>query len=167
MKILLQIGVVFGVYWGSQCIEAVLPFPFPASVISLLVLLGLLLLGVVKVDHIREKSDFLLGNLGFFFVPAGVGIINYANVIWENAAAFVTICVVSTVLTYGATAWAVHLTCRLMEKKGGREKMSALLESPLFLVLPSPLWPTGSASRFSRKPSWPSAIICSLPWCCW
>lgn len=90
--------------------------------ISLLVLLGLLLLGVVKVDHIREKSDFLLGNLGFFFVPAGVGIINYANVIWENAAAFVTICVVSTVLTYGATAWAVHLTCRLMEKKGGREK---------------------------------------------
>ena len=40
MKILLQIGVVFGVYWGSQCIEAVLPFPFPASVISLLVLLG-------------------------------------------------------------------------------------------------------------------------------
>ena len=122
MKILLEIGVVFGVYWGSQCIEAVLPFPFPASVISLLVLLGLLLLGVVKVDHIREKSDFLLGNLGFFFVPAGVGIINYANVIWENAAAFVTICVVSTVLTYGATAWAVHLTCRLMEKKGGREK---------------------------------------------
>lgn len=48
MKILLQIGVVFGVYWGSQCIEAVLPFPFPASVISLLVLLGLLLLGVVR-----------------------------------------------------------------------------------------------------------------------
>ena len=77
---------------------------------------------MVKVDHIREKSDFLLGNLGFFFVPAGVGIINYANVIWENAAAFVTICVVSTVLTYGATAWAVHLTCRLMEKKGEREK---------------------------------------------
>ena len=67
MKILLQIGVVFGVYWGSQCIEAVLPFPFPASVISLLVLLGLLLLGVVKVDHIREKSDFLLG----LFLRAG------------------------------------------------------------------------------------------------
>ena len=43
MKILLQIGVVFGVYWVSQCIEAVLPFPFPASVISLMVLLVLLI----------------------------------------------------------------------------------------------------------------------------
>ena len=121
MKILLQIGVVFGVYWASQCVEAMLPFPFPASVISLLVLLVLLVVGVVKVDHVREKSDFLLGNLGFFFVPASVGIINYASLIWENAAAFLTICVASTVLTYGATVWAVRLTCRLLEKRGGAE----------------------------------------------
>lgn len=73
MKILLQIGVVFGVYWGSQCIEAVLPFPFPASVISLLVLLGLLLLGVVKVDHIREKSGLPAGEFGLFLRAGGRG----------------------------------------------------------------------------------------------
>ena len=36
--------------------------------------------------------------------------------IWDNAAAFLTICVVSTVVTYLATAGAVRLTCRLMEK---------------------------------------------------
>ena len=119
MKILLQIGVVFGLYWVSQCIEQVLPIPFPASVISLLLLLLLLLTRVIKVDHIREKADFLLGNLGFFFVPVSVGIINYAGIIWENAAAFLTICVVSTVLTYGATAGAVRLTRRLLEKRGG------------------------------------------------
>ena len=117
-----ELALIFGISLVGEGVAALLPMSFPASVISLLVLLGLLLLGVVKVDHIREKSDFQLRNLGFFFVPSGLGIINYANVIWENAAAFVTICVVSTVLTYGATAWAVHLTCRLMEKKGEREK---------------------------------------------
>lgn len=122
MKILLQIALVFGVYWVSQCIEAVLPFSFPASVISLLLLLVLLLLGIVKVDHVREKSDFLLGNLGFFFVPAAVGIINYAQLIWENAAAFLTVCVVSLVLTYGATAGTVRLTQRLLEKRRGEER---------------------------------------------
>ncbi len=122
MKILLQIALVFGVYWVSQCIEAVLPFSFPASVISLLLLLVLLLLGIVKVDHVREKSDFLLGNLGFFFVPAAVGIINYAQLIWENAAAFLTACVVSLVLTYGATAGTVRLTQRLLEKRRGEER---------------------------------------------
>ena len=123
MKILLQIALVFGVYWVSQCIEVVLPFSFPASVISLILLLVLLLTGIVKVDHVREKSDFLLGNLGFFFVPVSVGIMNYAQLIWENAAAFLTICVVSLVLTYGATVGAVRLTQKLLEKrKGGAER---------------------------------------------
>lgn len=117
MKILLQIGVVFGLYWVSQCIEQVLPIPFPASVISLLLLLVLLLTRVIKVDHIREKADFLLGNLGFFFVPVSVSIMNYAGIIWENAAAFFTICVVSMVLTYGATVAAVRLTVRLMGRR--------------------------------------------------
>lgn len=58
-------------------------------------LLVLLLTGIVKVDHVREKSDFLLGNLGFFFIPVSVSIINYVDLIWQNAAAFLTVCVVS------------------------------------------------------------------------
>ena len=120
MKILLQVALVFGIYWVSQGIEAILPVAFPASVISLLLLLILLLCGG-KVDHVREKSDFLLGNLGFFFIPVSVSIINYVDLIWQNAAAFLTVCVVSMVLTYGATAWAVHLTRRLMERGGKRK----------------------------------------------
>ena len=119
LKILLQIGIVFGLYWVSQCIEAVLPFSFPAGVISLLLLLALLVLKAVKVDHIRAKADFLLGNLSFFFVPVSVSIVNYIDVIRDNAAPFLVICVVSTVLTFAAAAWAVRLTCRLLEKRKG------------------------------------------------
>ena len=117
MKILLQVALVFGIYWVGQGIEAVLPFAFPASVISLLMLLVLLMTGLVRLDHIREKSDFLLGNLGFFFVPAAGSIINYADVIFQHAGAFFTICVVSTVLTYGATAAAVQLTRKLLQRR--------------------------------------------------
>lgn len=121
MKILLQIGVVCGLYWVSQCVESVLPIPFPASVISLLLLLLLLLARVVKVDHVREKADFLVGNMAFFFVPVVTSIMNYTGLIRQYAAAFFTICVVSTVLTYGATVTAVRLTVRLMGRgKEGR-----------------------------------------------
>ena len=66
-------------------------------------------------------THFLLGNLGFFFIPVSVSIINYVDLIWQNAAAFLTVCVVSMVLTYGATVWAVHLTRRLMERGGKRK----------------------------------------------
>ena len=120
LKILLQIGVVFGLYWVSQCIELLLPIPFPASVISLLLLLVLLLVRVIKVDHVREKADFLLGNLSFFFVPVSVGIMNYIVLIGQHLVVFLTVSVVSTVLTYGATVTAVHLTLRLMARKEGR-----------------------------------------------
>ena len=117
MKLLIQIGIVLGVYWVAEGIEAILPFPFPASVISLLLVLVLLGLRVLKEEQIREKADFLLGNLGFFFLPVISSLINYVEVIWENAAAFITICIVSTVVTYLATAGAVRLTCRLMDKR--------------------------------------------------
>lgn len=117
LKILLQIGVVCGLYWVSQCVESVLPIPFPASVISLLLLLLLLLTRVIRVEHIREKSDFLLGNLAFFFVPVSVSIMNYAGLVRQHAVAFLTVCVVSMVLTYGATVTAVRLTIRVMERR--------------------------------------------------
>lgn len=121
MKILGQIGIVFGICWLSQCIERVLPFSFPATVIGLILLLVFLLLKVIRVEHIQEKSDFLLGNLPFFFLPAVVSIMNYTDVIWENAAAFLVICTVSMFLTYGATVWAVKLTMKWL-KRGERAK---------------------------------------------
>ena len=120
MKILMQIALIFGLFWLSQGIETLLPFPLPASVISLLVMLVLLLLRVVKEEQVGDVADFLLGNLGLFFVPAAVGIMEYVAVIWENAAAFLAICMISTVLTFAVTVAVVHLTRRLMER--GAEK---------------------------------------------
>lgn len=96
--------------------EAVLPFP--ASVISLLLLLVL----VLKIEQIREKADFLLNNLGFFLVPVSVSLMNYVDVIRDNVVPFFIICIVSTILTFAATAGAVRLTCRIMEQRKRNEK---------------------------------------------
>ena len=119
LKILIQIGVIFGLYWISQCIEAVLPIPFPASVISMLLLLALLLLRLIKVEQIREKTDFVLSNLSFFFVPVIASVINYVDVIAENAVALLVISLVTTVLTFGVTAWVVQLTRRALNRRKG------------------------------------------------
>ena len=97
--------------------EQLLPFTMPASIIGMVMLLGLLALGIVRTEHIREKSDFLLGNLPFFFVPATVSMMNYADVLKSNLAALAVICVVSTVVTFAATVWAVRLTVRLSQRR--------------------------------------------------
>ena len=117
MKIICQIAIIFTICWISQIVEAILPFPFPASVIGMVLLLILLLVRALKVDHIREKSDFLLSNMAFFFLPAGVSIINYFDILASNLIPLLVICLVSTLLTFAVTAWAVRLTRYLMDRR--------------------------------------------------
>lgn len=117
VKIICQIAIIFTICWISQIVEAVLPFPFPASVIGMVLLLILLLVRALKVDHIREKSDFLLSNMAFFFIPAGVSIINYFDILAGSLVPLLVICLVSTLLTFAVTAWAVQLTRYLMDRR--------------------------------------------------
>lgn len=118
MKIIKQIGVIFIVCWLSQVIAKVLPFDFPASVIGMLLLLLCLITKVLKIEHIREKSEFLLGNMAFFFIPAGVSIMNYFDILKGNAVQLIVICVVSTVITFAVTAYSVKLTIKWMNRRG-------------------------------------------------
>ena len=119
LKILTQIGIIFGICWVSQCIERVLPFTMPASIIGMLLLLALLGLRIVKTEHIREKSDFLLENLPLFFVPAVVSVMNYVDVLRSNLLALAAVCFLSMAVTFAATVLAVRLTNRLMN--GGKK----------------------------------------------
>lgn len=112
MKLMIQIGIVFGICLVGEGISAVLPFPFPSSVISML-LLFLLLLSVLKVEHIRQKAEFLLKNMSFFFVPAGVGIMGQFDVLRENLIPLLVILVVSTLLTFAATVYTVRAVIAL------------------------------------------------------
>lgn len=117
MKIIKQIGIIFTVCWVSLVIEKILPFAFPASVIGMILLLICLMTGILKMEHIQEKADFLLENMAFFFIPAGVSIINYFDVLKNSVIQLIVICVVSTVVTFAVTAYTVTFTIRLMNRR--------------------------------------------------
>lgn len=117
MKIIKQVGIIFTVCWLSQVIAEVLPFEFPSSVIGMVFLLICLLTGLLKIEHIQEKSDFLLSNMAFFFVPAGVSIMNYLDILKSNAVKLIIICVISTVITFAVTAFCVSFTMKLMKRR--------------------------------------------------
>ncbi len=114
MKIIKQIGIVMGLCWISLVMEKLLPFSFPASVIGMILLLICLFTGILKLEHIREKSDFLLSNMAFFFIPAGVSMINYLDILMENLVPILVISIVSTFVTFIAAALSIRLTLKLM-----------------------------------------------------
>ena len=117
MKIIKQFGIIFSICWLGAVIEHFLPFAFPASVIGMLLLLLCLLTGILKVENIQEKSDFLLGNMAFFFIPAGVNVINYLDILKANWLPLLVICTITTVITFAATAFSIRLMMRLLQKR--------------------------------------------------
>ena len=121
MKLLIQFGIIFGVCWVGEGLSQLLPLP--GSVISMILLFLLLLTKLVKPAHIAEKSDFLLKNMAFFFIPAGVAVMESAGLLWENLLPFLAVCLITLVVTFAATALAVRfaiwLQGRIFAGKGG------------------------------------------------
>src|SRR5659263_621667 len=90
----------FGVCLLGQAISAFLPISFPGSVLSMIILFILLFFRVIKVDHIRQKADFLLKNMSFFFIPAGIGILSSFDLIRSSILPLITVIIVTTILTF-------------------------------------------------------------------
>ena len=87
----------------------------PSSIIGMLLLTLFLKLGWIKLQWVQGLSDFLVANLGFFFVPPGVALMLYFDVIEAQFWPIVIATVVSTVLVLVVTGW-VH---QLVRKSNG------------------------------------------------
>ena len=119
MPVIAQICVVFAVCLAAEGISAALPFPFPASVIGMLLLLVLLMAGIIMERHIQRVSSFLIGNMAFFFLASCVGLMEHASLLMDCLIPFLFIAAVTTPLVYGATAWTIQLMMRFMNRKEG------------------------------------------------
>lgn len=115
MKILNQIAIIFFLCLSGEAIAYILPFPLPlpSSIIAMFLLLLALFSGFLKIDHIKEKSDFLLQNMAFFFIPAGVKVIEHLDLISAMWWQLLVIIVASTVFVFLITALSVSLALKL------------------------------------------------------
>lgn len=112
-----EIAIIFGICLVCEGISALLPIPFPASVLSLLVLLALLLSGAVRDRHIRRTCGFFTGNMAFFFIPPCVGIVEHVSTLSAVLLPFLLISILTTPLVYLVTAWVIQLMMKA--RKGG------------------------------------------------
>lgn len=112
MKIIMQIAIVFAVCLLGQAVVNVLPFPFPASVMGMIILFLLLLFKIIKTEHIREKTNFLLQNMAFFFIPSGVAIMENYDLLKGSVFKIVAICIITMIITFVATAYTVTFVIR-------------------------------------------------------
>lgn len=113
-----ELTVIFGLCLISEGISALIPVPFPASVIALLLLALLLFSGLLKPEHIQRASGFLVANMAFFFLPSCVEVMEHASAILSQLLPFLLISLLTVPLVYCVTAWVVQLLIRLAGKGG-------------------------------------------------
>ncbi len=98
-----QCTILFGCLALGELLVWLTGVRLPGSVIGMLLLTAFLQLGWVKLEWIKGLSDFLVSNMGFFFVPPGVALMLYFDLIAAEFWPIVVATVVSTVLVLVVT----------------------------------------------------------------
>ena len=108
-----QLAVLFSCLALGELIVYLTDVKLPSSIIGMLLLTLFLKIGWVKLKWVQGLSDFLVANLGFFFVPPGVALMLYFDIIEAQFWPIVVASVVSTILVLVVTGWTHQIVRKL------------------------------------------------------
>jgi holin-like protein len=94
----------------GELLGRLLGLPFPGNVLGMVLLLVALRVGLVELRWLEEAAEMLLSNMALFFVPAGVGVMVYGDMI---AAEWLPITVATVVSTFVVMAVTGKLAQKL------------------------------------------------------
>lgn len=115
MKLLKEIALVLIIVVTGDILARVADIPIPGSVIGMLLLLIALSAGMIKKQSLEQISEFLLSNLAFFFIPAGVGLMNVSTV-QTDLVKILAVVILSTIFVMVTTGWTVQFLRGVVKK---------------------------------------------------
>ena len=105
----------------GEILANVLPFPIPASVYGLVLLLAALKTGLFKLEEVRAAGKFLIAIMPMLFIPAAVGVME----LWDDLGTKLIPCVIATgpitILVMGLTGLITQNVQRRIGKKGVKD----------------------------------------------
>jgi len=113
MKFILYIPLFIIFQLAGDELKALLGLPVPSATIGMLLLLIFLFI-IPQNINITNAAQKLLLHLPLFFIPAGVGIMQYTEVLKQDSLALFSSVVGSTILCFILAAW---LTQRLLKSE--------------------------------------------------
>lgn len=95
----------------------VLPLPVPASIYGLVLMLLALVMGIVKIEQVKDTAIFLIEIMPVMFIPAAVGLLDSWSVLRPTIVPVIVITVLTTIIVMVVTG---RVTQNVIRK--GREK---------------------------------------------
>ena len=116
MRFIKEICIIFGFTMAGEILNNVLPFPVPAGVYGLFLLLAALCLKIVKLKDLEATGNFLLDTMPMMFIPVSVGLLESVEEIKAFWFPFLAITVISTVIVMTVTGKVTDLVIKKSQK---------------------------------------------------
>ncbi|HIT14844.1 MAG TPA: CidA/LrgA family protein [Candidatus Avimuribaculum pullicola] len=113
-----QCAIIFGCLALGELIVWLTGIKLPSSMIGMLLLTALLHFRVIRLSWVEGMANFLVKNLGFFFVPAAVSLMLFFDIIRAQWLPILLASALSTMLVIIVTGW-VHQLMRKLVGGGG------------------------------------------------
>ena len=97
-KMVIQCGIIFGFLAIGELIVWLTGIKLPSSIIGMLLLTACLQLKWINLRRVEGIANFLVKNLGCFFIPPGVALMLHLNIIKAQLLPIIAASVVSTVV---------------------------------------------------------------------
>lgn len=126
MRFIKQFSIILFLSFLGEILHDLIPLPIPASVYGLLLMLILLQSHILKLDQVKEASEFLIEIMPVMFIPAGVGLLTSWDALQPVFFPIVVIILVTTVFVMAVTGGVTQKMIRSEQnRKSGREKKSS------------------------------------------
>lgn len=121
---ILQFLIIFGFLALGELIVWITGIKFPSCIIGMLLLTLSLKMNWIKEKWVSKISAFLLDNLGLFFVPPGVSLMLYFDLIKAEFLPIVMATLVSTIVVLVFSGWTHQIIRNLIKKHNDRNGIS-------------------------------------------
>jgi holin-like protein len=109
---LLQVGLLLAFWAAGEGVVRLTGLPLPGGVVGMALVLALLAVQRLRPGSLQRGSQWLLGDMLLFFVPAVLAVLNHQELLGVLGLKLLAIILVGTAAVMGVTALTVELCTR-------------------------------------------------------
>lgn len=117
MRYIRQFVIILTISFLGEVIKSFIPLPIPASIYGLVLMLGALCTGTVKLESVKDAAKFLIEIMPLMFIPAAVGLTQSWGIIRPVLVPVVVITLVSTILVMAVSGIVTQFVIRREREK--------------------------------------------------
>lgn len=101
--------LIYACLYAGIFISSLLPITIPGSIIGMLILFVLLALQIMPPKWVNPGCNVLIRYMALLFVPIGVGVMQYWDLLRTQLGPVAVSCTISTLVVFLVVSWSSHL----------------------------------------------------------